>query len=58
MENLSIPSVSEIKETVMNFDPSKYVDYRFLTPLALIGAYKIGYEVLYVPGMGFWTHYL
>lgn len=40
------------------FDATKYVDQRVLTVLALFGVAKIGHELLYVPGKGFWTHFL
>ena len=56
MENF--PSIDQIKDQIKDFDASKYVDQRVVTALALLGACKVGYEALYVPGNGFWTHYL
>ena len=56
MDNL--PQVDQLIDTVKNFDASKYVQKEMLTAMALYGAYKVGYEVLYVPTQGFWKHFL
>lgn len=56
MDNL--PQVDQLIDTVKNFDPSQYVQKEFITAMALYGAYKVGYECLFVPTNGFWKHFL
>lgn len=56
MENL--PSIDQIKDAVKEFNLARYVDRRTVTALALYGVCKIGYEVLWVPSYGFWTHFI
>ena len=50
--------MDKIKDTVKDFDATNYVDQRILSVLALYGIAKVGYEMIYVPTYGFWTHFL